>query len=158
MNEYAVERTPSDDERGYRVHIPRPLPMEPFSERYASMVTDTRPLCHIGIATAGYLIAGCGIVGRSLAGHNNDSLISLDARRPEMFDPAPNIPILVDNSVHEGTTLARVVGFLHRRFIRPAILLTLFDYDDDQEHAMRQWAGNALGMRVVSLFSHADLT
>ncbi len=133
--------------------------MQPFGERYAAAITDNRPLCHIGIVHSGAMIAACGIVGRMQAGHTNDSYADFNPKSPEPFDPAPNIPILVDNSVHSGATLAEATGYLHRKlFIRPETLVTLFDYGDAQERAMRQWAADELGLRVMSLFNHADLT
>ncbi len=158
MNKYHIEAVAHNDDRGYRVHLPRPLPVASFAARYTEVVADPRPICHIGIESTGYLLAGIGIIGRASAGHSSDSLVGINVEEPEYFDPAPNYPVLVDNSVHSGETLARAVGYLHRRFIFPATLVTLFDYNDPQEKAVQDWITRELGMQVVSMFSHSDLS
>ncbi|HSX07427.1 MAG TPA: hypothetical protein VLG11_00885 [Candidatus Saccharimonadales bacterium] len=157
MNQYNIYKVPCDDDRGYRVYVPRPLPIGPVAERYATVVTCHDPLCHIGIESTGAMLAGVGLAGRHQAGHTEDSFATIDVADPTLFDPAPNRPVLVDNSVHTGVTLSRAVGYLHRRFIYPGTLVTLFNYGDEQEFAMREWISHNLGMEVIALFNHADL-
>ena len=152
-----LEHVP-DDDTGYRLRLVRPLPCSALidaGERYAEVVTDiygARSVCHIGLAASGVGFAYSGMWYRDTADGMDDIAVDLDVRSPQLFDTGGRPSVVFDNSLRDGTTLARAAGFLHRRFIYPETFIKLIDYEDNREENIREWAAQTLGMQVLSLY------
>jgi orotate phosphoribosyltransferase len=123
-----------------------------------AQIPEDRPTHLVAVASGG---VGMGIAAAATVPDGRLRSVTVvkrafDFDSPEL-DPAPeDAVVILDNSLHTGRSMAKVIDQLHARTIKADCVITIFDGAHDCERAARARLEQATGVPVRSCARWAD--
>jgi orotate phosphoribosyltransferase len=123
-----------------------------------AQIPDERPAHLVVVASGG---VGMGVAGAATASAGRLRSVTVvkrafDFDSPQL-DPAPeDVVVILDNSLHTGRSVAKVIDQLNARNIKADCVITIFDGAHDCETEARQRLEQTTGVAVRSCASWAD--
>lgn len=136
-----------------------------FRERMPISVAH-KPIHLYAIANSGVAIASAILADRAFGrsagrGTAGDDLLTI--LTPGKYEYIPHdidralLPLLVDNSVNSGCTIAEIVNVMRANHYPVNQMITLVDYEDSHFVLQQRQLRDELGVTIIGLFTAAEL-
>ncbi len=168
-----LDFTPDESERGFRLTLPRPIPgalLDAVAVRFGQrIVTGDSPIHLFAIANSGVPMAAAILAKRQPAGHARTTLGRrliddvLTVVVPDQYELIPRaldssaVPIIFDNSVRSGCTVEKIVETMRKNKFTVNQMVTLVDYGDSQDAAIKAKLRRESGINLFSLFDIEEI-
>ncbi len=168
-----LDFTRDESERGFRLTLPRPIPgslLDAVALRFGKrIVTGDAPIHLFAIANSGVPMAAAILAQRQSTAHVrttigrrqvNDVLTIVVPDQHELIPRALDssaVPIIFDNSVRSGCTVEKIVETMRRNKFSVNQMVTLVDYGDAQDAAIKAKLRRESGINLFSLFDISEI-